>query len=93
MRSSANWSTRSEHGRPDIAIKQGLDAPDAIIRTDVAQYATAHSTPPDASQEVLVEATVRLTGGAAAMQIGGDQAVFMEVLPGSIGAEHAIEIG
>jgi len=76
-----------------MAIKQGLNAPDAIIRTDVAQYAAAHSTPPDATQEALVEATVRLTGGAAAMQIGGDQAVFMEVLTRSIGAKHAIEIG
>jgi caffeoyl-CoA O-methyltransferase len=62
---------------------------DAVI----ADYASAHSTPPDAHQLDLQQITQEKTGRAAGMQIGDDQAVLMEMLVRSMGAKRAVEIG
>jgi caffeoyl-CoA O-methyltransferase len=59
----------------------------------IAAYAEARSTPPDAAQAALREATLERAGRSAGMQIGHDQAVFMEILARAMGARHAIEIG
>jgi caffeoyl-CoA O-methyltransferase len=59
----------------------------------VDDYATAHSTPPDAHQLDLQRVTQEKTGRAAGMQIGDDQAVLMEMLVRAMGARRAVEIG
>lgn len=64
-----------------------------VVDADIVRYATAHSTPRDEVQQRLVERTAVATGAASAMQIGGDQGVFMEILTRAIGATRAIEIG
>lgn len=64
-----------------------------VIDEDIARYAFEHSTARDEVQEHLVGVTAEATGAASAMQIGGDQGVFMEVLTRATGAKHAIEIG
>ena len=64
-----------------------------IVPDDIAAYAVAHSTPRDAVQEQLADATEAATGAAAGMQIGADQGLFMEILARAIGAKRVIEIG
>lgn len=64
-----------------------------IVPADITEYAVAHSTARDSVQNELVAATAERTGGAAGMQIGQDQAAFMEILTRAIGARTAIEIG
>jgi caffeoyl-CoA O-methyltransferase len=59
----------------------------------IDDYAAAHSTPPDADQLELQRITQEKTGRAAAMQIGDDQAVLMEMLVRAMGARRAVEIG
>ena len=51
-----------------------------FIDAVIDDYASAHSTPPDADQRDLQRITQENTGWAAAMQIGDDQAVLMEML-------------
>ena len=59
----------------------------------ISAYASAHSSPPDQVQLDLQAETEARTGWAVAMQIGDDQAVFMEILARAMGAKSAIEIG
>ena len=64
-----------------------------IVDPELADYITAHSAKPDDVQRHLMAATEARTGGAAGMQIGGDQGTFFEMVAGSMGARSAIEIG
>jgi caffeoyl-CoA O-methyltransferase len=64
-----------------------------VVDPDLADYIAAHSTKPDDVQRRLMDVTVERTGGAARMQIGGDQGTFFEILVGSMGATRAIEVG
>ncbi len=64
-----------------------------FIDPPIAEYAAAHSSGADTVQRDLRQATRDKTGGAAGMQIGDDQAVFMEILARALGARRAIEIG
>ncbi|HYH52479.1 MAG TPA: class I SAM-dependent methyltransferase [Acidimicrobiia bacterium] len=59
----------------------------------IAEYAAEHSSPPDEIQLDLQHVTAERTGQAAGMQIGDDQAVFLEILARAIGARRAVEIG
>ncbi len=59
----------------------------------MAAYALAHTSPPDDVQRSLQAVTAERTGGAAGMQIGHDQAVFMENLARAMGARRAVEVG
>jgi caffeoyl-CoA O-methyltransferase len=59
----------------------------------VVAYATDHMTQPDELQVELQAVTVERTGNAAGMQIGADQAIFMEILARSIGARRGLEVG
>jgi caffeoyl-CoA O-methyltransferase len=56
-------------------------------------YAAEHSTGPDEVQQRLQVTTKENTGWAVAMQIGDDQAVFMEMLARAMGARRAVEVG
>jgi caffeoyl-CoA O-methyltransferase len=64
-----------------------------FIETSVAEYAAAHTTPADEVALDLRAATLSEAAAWAQMQIGDDQARFMELLARGIGARHAIEIG
>jgi caffeoyl-CoA O-methyltransferase len=64
-----------------------------FIDEPIAAYASAHSSPPDPIQLDLQAETEARTGWAVVMQIGDDQAVFMELLARAMGAKSAIEIG
>ena len=64
-----------------------------FIDAVIDDYATAHSTAPDADQLELQRITQDKTGRAAGMQIGDDQAVLMEMLVRAMGATRAVEIG
>lgn len=66
---------------------------DFIVDPELANYIAAHSEQPDEVQRRLMAVTKETTGGAAAMQIGGDQGTFFEILARAIGARTAIEIG
>jgi caffeoyl-CoA O-methyltransferase len=59
----------------------------------IARYASDHSRRPDDIQLELQAVTSDRTGGLAVMQIGDDQATFMEILVRAMGARHALEIG
>jgi len=64
-----------------------------FIDDEIVEYASAHSSPPDDLQVELQQVTKDKTGVAARMQIGDDQAVFMELLTRAMGARHALEVG
>jgi caffeoyl-CoA O-methyltransferase len=64
-----------------------------FIDPPIAEYALEHSTPADAVQVELQQVTAERTGRAAGMQIGDDQAVFLEILARAIGARRAVEVG
>jgi len=64
-----------------------------FIQAEIDEYAAAHSTPPDAHQLELQRTTHEMTGTAAGMQIGDDQALLMEMLVRAMGAKRAVEIG
>jgi caffeoyl-CoA O-methyltransferase len=64
-----------------------------VVDPDLADYIAAHSSKPDEVQRRLMDVTVERTGGAARMQIGGDQGTFFEILVRSMGATRAIEVG
>ncbi|HPB46612.1 MAG TPA: class I SAM-dependent methyltransferase [Microthrixaceae bacterium] len=64
-----------------------------IVSSDIAESVVAHSTARDEVQRELAQVTAERTGRAAGMQIGHDQALFMEMLTRAIGARRAIEIG
>ena len=65
----------------------------SFLDGDVAAYALAHTSEPDDVQRSLQAVTGERTGNAAGMQIGHDQAVFMENLARAMGARRAVEVG
>lgn len=64
-----------------------------FIDPEIDEYAATHSTGPDVRQLELQRVTQEKTGAAAAMQIGDDQAVLMEMLVRAMGAKRAVEVG
>lgn len=66
---------------------------DHVVDPELANYIAAHSQQPDEVQRRLMAVTKETTGGAATMQIGGDQGTFFEILARTMGARTAIEIG
>jgi len=64
-----------------------------FIHAEIDDYAASHSTPPDQVQLGLQRVTQEQTGSAAAMQIGDDQALLMEMLVSATGATRAVEVG
>jgi caffeoyl-CoA O-methyltransferase len=86
---SAGTATREISGRVLAPARRRSQFIDAVID----EYATAHSTPPDAHQLELQRITREKTGHAAGMQIGDDQAMLMEMLVRAMGATRAVEIG
>ena len=65
----------------------------SIAEAGIADYATAHSTPPDEVQRALQQATTEATGAWAGMQIGADQGAFMSILVGILQPSFAVEVG
>ncbi|MDW3219545.1 MAG: class I SAM-dependent methyltransferase [Acidimicrobiales bacterium] len=65
----------------------------SIAAADIADYATAHSTPPDDVQRALQTATTEIAGPFAGMQIGADQGAFMSVLVSILQPAFAVEVG
>lgn len=59
----------------------------------IADYAVGHSSPADEVQRDLASVTRERTGDFASMQVGADQALFMEILTRAIGARRAVEVG
>src|ERR1700721_2548848 len=57
------------------------------------EYACDHTSPPAPIQQDLQAGTRERTGRASGMQIGDDQAVFMEILARSMGARSGLEVG
>jgi caffeoyl-CoA O-methyltransferase len=64
-----------------------------FVEPAIADYALDHSSPPDQVQLELQSVTQERAGKFAGMQIGDDQAVFMEILARAMGARHAVEVG
>jgi len=64
-----------------------------FIDPAIADYALDHSNGPDDVQLELQRITTERTGRAAAMQIGDDQAVLLEILARALGARRAVEVG
>ena len=64
-----------------------------IIVPRVADYALAHSTPPDAVQQQLQETTATEVGSHAIMQISPLQGAFMGVLTAALQPRLAVEVG
>ncbi len=64
-----------------------------VVDSDLAAYIAAHSSSPDEVQLRLMSETAAKTGGAARMQIGGDQGLLFEMFVNASGARTAIEIG
>jgi caffeoyl-CoA O-methyltransferase len=64
-----------------------------FVQEEIVEYASDHTSPPDDLQLELQEVTRERTGSAAGMQIGDDQAVFMEILARSMGARRGLEVG
>jgi caffeoyl-CoA O-methyltransferase len=65
----------------------------SVVDQAIAAYAIAHSSDPDAVQLELQTVTQERTGALAGMQIGDDQADFMETLVRAMGARRAVEVG
>ncbi len=63
-----------------------------FLGSDIADYLVAHGTPPDATQQKLIEQTRNL-GPVAGMQVAPEQGAFLTVLTRALGARNAIEIG
>lgn len=59
----------------------------------IGEYASSHTSPPDALQLELQRVTADRTGRAQGMQIGDDQFVLMEILARAMGARRAVEVG
>ena len=64
-----------------------------LIDAAIGEYAAAHTTPADRLIAELRSRTEEVAGQMAVMQIGDDQARFMEILARASGARRAIEIG
>ncbi|MBP2703309.1 O-methyltransferase [Microbispora sp. RL4-1S] len=65
----------------------------AFIAHDVAEYASAHTTPPDDLLASLAEETRRQTGDRSGMQIIPEQGVLLTMLVQLAGARRAVEVG
>lgn len=63
-----------------------------VTTPDIAEYARAHSTPPDDLQRELTETTIARTS-AASMQISSDQGTLMALLTRAMQPQIAIEVG
>ncbi len=64
-----------------------------FVEPAIADYALDHSSPSDEVQLELQSVTQGRAGRLAVMQIGDDQALFMEMLARAMGARHAVEVG
>ncbi len=64
-----------------------------LVDAAIAAYALEHSSHPSQAQRELAAVTAQRTGRSAPMQIGHDQAEFMEMLARAMGAKRAIELG
>lgn len=64
----------------------------AFLDSAIAEYAAAHSTPPDAVQQQLIDVTAAMASHAT-MQIGALQGTFMSILTAALRPRLAIEIG
>ena len=63
------------------------------VHPAAADYCVAHSTPPDAVLAELIAETREATGGAAGMQISGDEGGLLTMLTRLTGARNAVEVG
>jgi len=63
------------------------------LSPEIHAYLVAHGTPPDASQQALIEATKQQIGGLAIMQVAPEQGALLTLLTRLVGARNAIEIG
>lgn len=63
------------------------------LSAGVYRYLVAHSEAPDPIYAAIHADTVARTGGAAQMQIGADQFVFMRILTELVGVDRAVEVG
>jgi caffeoyl-CoA O-methyltransferase len=64
-----------------------------LVDDAIGEYASAHTSPADPLVAELRARTEEVAGPMARMQIGDDQARFMEMLARATGARRAIEIG
>jgi caffeoyl-CoA O-methyltransferase len=64
-----------------------------LVDDAVGEYASSHTSPADPLVAELRARTEAVAGQLAMMQIGDDQARFMEMLVRASGARRAIEIG
>ena len=68
------------------------DAPKSFFLTpEIHEYVVAHGTPPDATQQALIDETAKLP--MAIMQISPEQGAFMTTFTRLIGARQAVEVG
>lgn len=69
------------------------DSPKSFhLSPEIHAYLVAHGSPPDASQQALIEATAEL-GGISMMQVAPEQGALLTLVTRLIGAKQAIEIG
>lgn len=62
------------------------------VTPELHHYIVAHGTPPDATQEALIQATAAL-GEISGMQIAPEQGALMTLLTQLVGARFAVEVG
>lgn len=62
------------------------------LSSEIHAYLVAHGTPPDPTQQGLIDATKAL-GGISLMQVAPEQGALLTLLARLIGARRAIEIG
>jgi caffeoyl-CoA O-methyltransferase len=86
-------SEKTEAATADQQPEPAAHVRSAFASRPITAYVARHISEPDAVQRALRVETRERTGPASRMQIGDDQAVFMEILARSIGARRAIEIG
>lgn len=65
----------------------------SFVDDAIYDYVLAHSTPPDAIQQSLIERTSEATGAWSAMQIGADQGAFMSILVAVLQPMFVVEVG
>jgi caffeoyl-CoA O-methyltransferase len=64
-----------------------------LVDSAIGEYSSSHTSPADDLVAQLRGRTEEVAGQLAMMQIGDDQARFMEILARASGARRAIEIG
>jgi caffeoyl-CoA O-methyltransferase len=62
-----------------------------FLTSEIHEYVVAHGTPPDATQQALIDETAALP--MAMMQISPEQGAFMTLFTRLIGARRAVEVG